>query len=82
MLGWLIGLKGKLIALGALILAILSGLAYERHKGKQEGEQIAAGKAAQGVQKAVQVSTDEQVKAQQLPEGEARKELNKEWSRD
>lgn len=78
---WLIGLKVKAIALGALILAICSGLLYERHKGKVEGTEIAAGKAAQEVERAGRVAQVEVAKARQLPPGDAQTQLHKDWSR-
>ena len=81
MFGWLIGLKAKAIALGALILAICSGLLYERHRGKVEGEQIAAAKAQKEIETAARVSQVEIAKAAKLQPGEAQTKLQKDWSR-
>lgn len=78
MLAFLAGLKTKAIEFGVLILAICSGLLYERHKGKQEGEQIAAGKSAQAVQHSSEVANTERAKAQQ---GDSQTELGKEFGR-
>lgn len=76
-----VGLKGKLIAFGALCFAILTGLAYERHKGKVEGEQIAAGKAAGAVAKAQEQANVAQSEVSQKPDGQAAKDLEDKWTR-
>jgi hypothetical protein len=73
-------LTGGVTRWALIALAILSGAIYEREKGKRDGEQIAAGKAAQEIQKSAQVANQEQVKAQELPPGEAQKQLAKEWN--
>lgn len=64
-----------------LALAILSGAIYEREKGKREGEQIAAGKAAEATNKAVTEANNVQAEVQSKPEGSAASELESKWSR-
>jgi len=82
MLGWLLKLKAWAIEFALLAFAILSGLAWERHKGKVEGQQIAAGQSAKEIEHAATVSANATAKAQQLAPGEAQKELQKDWRRD
>jgi hypothetical protein len=82
MFEWVLKLKAWAIELALLAFAILSGLVWERHKGKIEGAQIAAGQSAKEIEHAATVSANETAKAQQLAPGEAQKELQKDWSRD
>lgn len=81
MFGWLIGLKTKAIAFAVFLVALASALLWQKHAGKVEGEQIAAGKAANEVERAGRVAQVEQAKARQLPPNAAQTQLQKDWSR-
>jgi hypothetical protein len=85
MFAWILeklaGFKALAIEAGAVLLAILTAIAYGRYKGEKAGINQVAAKSAEATQKAVDTRGKVDNAVQREAPGDAAKQLNKDWSR-
>lgn len=79
---WLLGIWGKIAAIGAILLALLLATLRLFTKGEQAGAAKVEAKQAKAVAKAQEQANVAQSEVSQKPDGQAAKDLEKDWTRD